>query len=53
MARGGPADVKGGRYMIIDKTSEQRLGKLETDTLWELNETKFKLAGLSHGRIIR
>ncbi len=49
MASGSPADVKGGRYMIIDKTSEQRLGKLETDTFWELNETKFKLVGLSQG----
>lgn len=52
MLTGSPSDVKGGRYMIIDKTSEQRLGKLEIGTTWELNLAKphsFKLVGLSQG----
>ncbi len=52
MLRGNPYDVKGGRYMIIDKTSEQRLGKLEMGTVWELTadkENRFKLVGISNG----
>ncbi|MBI5047949.1 MAG: FtsX-like permease family protein [Deltaproteobacteria bacterium] len=49
MLAGEPFDVKGGRYMIIDKTSEQRLGGLEIGTIWELNANRFKLAGLSQG----
>ncbi|MBI5199839.1 MAG: ABC transporter permease [Nitrospirae bacterium] len=49
MLVGSPSDVKGGRYMIIDKTSEQRLGRLEIGTVWELNEKRFKLVGLSKG----
>ncbi len=52
MRAGHPRDVKGGRYMIIDKTSEQRLGHLELGSLWELNlsgEVSFKLVGLSQG----
>lgn len=49
MVSGSPVDVKGGRYMIVDKTSEQRLGTLRPGTLWELNERMFKLVGLSDG----
>ncbi len=52
LVEGRPTDVKGGRYMIIDKTSEQRLGHLQTGTLWELTfirEHAFKLVGLSQG----
>ena len=53
MAEGVPHDVKGGHYMIIDSTSEQRLGRLATGTLWELTvmnrERSFKLIGLSQG----
>jgi len=53
MAVGRPIDVKGGNYMIIDRTSEQRLGHLEPGTLWELTvmnkERSFKLVGLSDG----
>lgn len=52
MIEGSRADVKGGRYMILDKTSEQRLGHLQTGTLWELTfirEHAFKLVGLSRG----
>ena len=53
MAEGTPAAVKGGNYMILDRTSGQRLGRLETGTLWELDfvNTKysFKLTGLSDG----
>ncbi len=53
MVEGRAADVKGGNYMVIDKTSEQRLGRLETGTLWELSfvnrEHVFKLVGLSEG----
>lgn len=52
MLVGSPQDVKGGRYMIIDKTSEQRLGKLQIGTTWELtlaNPHSFKLVGLSNG----
>lgn len=49
MFAGSSYDVKGGRYMIVDKSSEQRLGKLEVGTLWELSEKMFKLVGLSHG----
>lgn len=49
MITGSASDVKGGRYMIADKTAEQRLGKLEAGTLWELNEKRFRLVGLSEG----
>ncbi|MBI5409527.1 MAG: FtsX-like permease family protein [Nitrospirae bacterium] len=49
MIAGSMTDVKGGRYMIIDRTAEQRIGKLEPGTIWELNEIRFKLVGLSEG----
>ena len=49
MISGRPEDVKGGRYMIMDKTSEKRLGELRTGSLWELGGRKFKLVGLSDG----
>lgn len=52
MLTGAPADVKGGRYMIIDKTSEQRLGRLELGSLWEVTlgtHHVFKVVGLSQG----
>lgn len=49
MVSGNPAETKGGNYMIIDKTSEKRLGKLVPGTVWELNEKRFKLIGLSEG----
>lgn len=49
MIAGTPYDVKGGRYMIIDKTSESRLGNLEIGSIWELNDRKFRLIGLSNG----
>jgi putative ABC transport system permease protein len=44
-----PEQVKGGRYMIVDRTSEQRLGDLQVGTIWELNKRQFKLVGLSQG----
>ncbi len=52
MQVGKAADVKGGRYMIMDLSSQQRLGKLEPDSLWEVsinNLSMFKLVGLSDG----
>jgi len=52
MLLGSPHEVKGGRYMIIDKTSEQRLGTLTLGSLWELTlftKQSFKLVGLSQG----
>jgi putative ABC transport system permease protein len=52
MAEGKPSSVKGGRYMILDKSSAQRLGTLHTGTLWEVTffrEHSFKLVGLSRG----
>lgn len=49
MVEGKPYDVKGGSYMILDKTSEQRLGELKVGTVWELSEKRFKLVGLSNG----
>lgn len=52
LVEGSRTDVKGGRYMILDRTSEQRLGHLQTGTLWELTfirEHAFKLVGLSQG----
>jgi putative ABC transport system permease protein len=49
MIDGTPYDVKGGRYMIIDKTSESRLGSLVIGSVWELNEKRFRLIGLSNG----
>lgn len=52
MLSGNSKDVKGGHYMIIDTTSEQRLGKLQVGSIWELtlaNPHSFKLVGLSHG----
>lgn len=50
MAQGHPADVKGGRYVIMDESSRQRLGRLEIGSTWELNlfrEQSFKLVALS------
>lgn len=52
MAVGKASDVKGGRYMILDRSSEQRLGKLEIGSLWEVTLAQrysFKLVGLSEG----
>jgi putative ABC transport system permease protein len=49
MVSGSRSDVKGGRYMIIDRTSEKRLGGLQPGSVWELNQVQFKLAGLSEG----
>ncbi|MFZ5593229.1 MAG: ABC transporter permease [Pseudomonadota bacterium] len=52
MLEGRAEDVKGGHYMILDKTSEQRLGRLELGSQWELTfvkEHSFKLVGLSQG----
>lgn len=49
MSEGGVYDVKGGRYMIMDKTSEQRLGGLNVGSIWELGGIRFKLVGLSKG----
>ncbi|MEW6599941.1 MAG: ABC transporter permease [Nitrospirota bacterium] len=46
---GNPKDLKSGRYMFIDKTSEQRVGRLELNSIWELNDKRFKLIGLSEG----
>lgn len=49
MVEGDAYAVKGGRYMIVDKTSEQRLGKLKLGQVWELTGKKFKLVGISEG----
>jgi putative ABC transport system permease protein len=49
MLSGSARDVKGGRYMVIDRTSEQRLGALGVGGVWELSEHRFKLVGLSEG----
>ena len=49
MVEGRPADVSGGRYMIVDRSSAPRLGALAVGTVWELNEKRFKLVGLSDG----
>src|SRR5574341_747293 len=52
MAEGQASAVKGGRYMIVDLTSEQRLGHLETGSLWEMTfnrEHAYRLVGLSTG----
>lgn len=49
MLSGSPSDVKGGRYMIIDNSSEQRLGKLNVGTIYELSGMKFRLVGISQG----
>ena len=52
MAAGTAADVKGGHYMIMDQSSQQRLGRLDIGSLWEINlfkEQSFKLVGLSQG----
>jgi putative ABC transport system permease protein len=50
MVKGVPADVKGGNYIIMDQSSQQRLGRLEPGSMWELNlfrEQSFKLVALS------
>ncbi|MBI5235493.1 MAG: FtsX-like permease family protein [Deltaproteobacteria bacterium] len=49
MVSGAASDVKGGRYMIIDKTSEQRLGTLAIGQVSELSSLRFKLVGISEG----
>ena len=51
MLAGKPSDLKGGNYMIADKASEKRLGRLELGSRWELEiaakRHAFKLVGLS------
>ena len=49
MVSGSQADVKGGRYMIVDRSCEQRLGKLNVGTIYELNGIRFRLVGISQG----
>lgn len=49
MVQGNAYDVKGGRYIIMDTTSEARLGRLVPGTVWELNKKRVKLTGLSNG----
>ena len=47
MIAGRASDVKGGRYMVLDKTSEKRLGSLTPGSLWELSQSRFRLVGVS------
>lgn len=47
MIEGRASDVKGGRYMVLDKTSEKRLGGLKLGSLWELSQSRFRLIGVS------
>lgn len=49
MLKGDPIDVKGGSYIILDADSEQRLGKLEVGSIWELSGRRVKLVALSSG----
>ena len=49
MVEGSPADVRGGRHMILDRSSSPRLGPMPVGSVWELNEKRFKLVGLSNG----
>ncbi len=49
MSRGDPANVKGGRFMIVDESARKRLGSLVVGSLWELNETQVRLVGVSRG----
>lgn len=49
MIEGGWRDVKGGRYLIMDKTSEKRIGKLKVGSIWELDGKRFELVGISDG----
>jgi putative ABC transport system permease protein len=49
LTEGLPSDVKGGAYMIADKTSAPRLGPLHVGSIWELNAKRFKLVGLTQG----
>ncbi len=42
-------DVKGGPYMILDKTAENRLGALTVGSIWELSGKRMKLVGISNG----
>jgi len=47
MIEGRASDVKGGRYMVLDKTAEKRLGSLKPGSLWELSQSRFRLVGVS------
>ena len=47
MIDGKASDVKGGRYMVLDKTSEKRLGDLKAGSVWELSQSRFRLVGVS------
>lgn len=49
MIEGKPSDVKGGPCIIMDKTSEKRVGTLRIGSLWELSGKRFRLVGLSDG----
>ena len=50
---GKPSDLKGGNYIIADRGSEKRLGRLELGTRWEIEiaakRHAFKIVGLSEG----
>lgn len=46
---GNAHDVKAGPYMILDKTAENRLGKLTVGSIWELSGKRVKLVGISDG----
>jgi len=47
MIEGKASDVKGGRYMVLDKTAEKRLGSLKPGSLWELSQSRFRLVAVS------
>lgn len=49
MLVGTSQDVKGGKYMIIDTSSEQRLGKLDIGTIWELTLARSRLREVASG----
>ncbi len=48
MVSGRTEDVKGGSYMILDKSAEKRLGSLKVGSVWELSGRRFRLVGLSN-----
>lgn len=49
LAEGQPTDVKGGPFIIVDRSSVKRLGQLRVGDIREINGSQVKVVGLTQG----
>jgi putative ABC transport system permease protein len=49
MVAGVPTDVKGGDFVIVDRSSVKRLGRLKVGDVREINDFRIKVVGLTKG----